>query len=188
MASIDEGHGDCIHELRQLAPSAVVWWHGRMPVWSVVFNLTRGWIDKRPRYNTTQLPRLDSPWQDTPSGRYFGWRCRQANLDGVQVFVVEYVVCPYCRLGWVDKPYTIETYQRRGLAAAGLAALRGEHPGVAWHTGSGHMRHSSAFWTAVGQGIPGSYRPRELCEHVERYGGLATESRAVEQVVARYSL
>lgn len=143
-----------------------------MSVWSAVYHLTRGWIDKRPRYNTSQLPTLDSPWQDAPSGRYFGWRCRQANLDGEMVFVVEYVVCPRCRLGWVDKPYTIEPYQRRGLATAGLTALRGEHPGAAWHTGSGHLRESRSFWTNVGRGVPGSYLPRDLCEHVERDGGL----------------
>ncbi|GIM90042.1 hypothetical protein [Paractinoplanes toevensis] len=55
---------------------------------------------------------MNSPWQDTDSGRNFGWRCRQATLNGQQAFVVEYVVCVYCRIGWVDKPYTIEHYQR----------------------------------------------------------------------------
>jgi hypothetical protein len=72
---------------------------------------------------------VDAPWQDTVSGRYFGWRCRQANLNGELAFVVEYIVCPYCNLGWVDKPYTVEEYQRRGLATAGLRALRDEQPG-----------------------------------------------------------
>jgi hypothetical protein len=169
---MDGSQGDGIRKLCEQAPFAVVWWPGRTPVWSAVYHLTRGRIDKRPRYNTTQLPTLDNPWQDTPSGRYFGWRCRQANLSRELAFVMEYVICPHCKLGWVDKPYTIERYQRRGLAAAGLEALRGEHPGVAWHTGSGHMRDSRAFWAAVGHGVPGSYLPKELCEHVERHGGL----------------
>jgi hypothetical protein len=172
---MDGVRSDGIGELCELAPSVVAWWHGRMPLWTTVYSLTRGRIDKRARYNTTQLPVLDSPWQDTPSGRYFGWRCRQANLNGEEAFVVAYVVCPHCKIGWVDKPYTVKTYQRRGLAAAGLAALRCEHPGLVWHTGSGHMYDAKAFWIAVGEEVPGSYRQRDLCEHVERQGGLKTD-------------
>ncbi|MFF5230321.1 hypothetical protein [Dactylosporangium sp. NPDC000521] len=170
---MDADWDESIRQLREQATSVVAWWPQRTPFRSSLYNLTRGRIDRRPRYNTTQLPTLDSPWQDTPSGRYFGWRCRQANYRAEEfAFVVEYVVCPHCKIGWVDKPYTIEHLQRRGLAAAGLAALQQEHPGVAWHTGSGHMRTSKAFWAAVGRGVLGSYLPRELCEHVERQGGL----------------
>lgn len=116
---------------------------------------------------------MDSPWQDTDSGRYFGWRCRQANLRGDEAFVVEYIVCPHCRIGWVDKPYTTELYQRHGLAAAGLSALRAEHPSVrAWYAASGHMPGSKAFWRAVGDGVPGGYASDELCVHVAHQGGL----------------
>jgi hypothetical protein len=31
---------------------------------SALYHLSRGRIDKRPRYNTTQLPTVDAPWQD----------------------------------------------------------------------------------------------------------------------------
>lgn len=79
---------------------------------------------------------------------------------------------PALQDGWVDKPYTIEPFQRRGLAASGLQALRAEHPGVAWHTGSGHLRDSRAFWAATGDAVAGAYQPRALCHHVERQGGL----------------
>ena len=44
------------------------------------------------------------------SGRYFGWCCRRAVLDGKFALAVEYIICPPCRLGWVDKPYTYEPY------------------------------------------------------------------------------
>jgi hypothetical protein len=87
-------------------------------------------------------------------------------------FVVEYIVCPHCRFGWVDRPYTVEEYQRHGLAAAGLRALRAEHPGVTWHAGSGHMNDAKAFWAAVGDGVAGGYLPRDLCRHVARDEGL----------------
>jgi hypothetical protein len=161
-----------LQQLRGQATTHVAHWSSRTPIRTALYHLTRGRIDKRPRYAVGQLPTLNSPWQDSDSGRYFGWRCRQANLAGEQVFVVEYIVCPYCRIGWVDKPYTIEQYQRNGLAEAGLRALRAEHQEAAWHTGSGHMRSSKAFWAAVGEGVPGGYLPRELCEHVARHGGL----------------
>lgn len=161
-----------LKRLRELATTHVVRWPSREPIWTAVYNLTRGRIDRRPRYTTGQLPALNSPWQDTDSGRYFGWRCRRANLNGGQAFVVEYIVCPHCRIGWVDKPYTIERYQHGGLAAAALRALRAEHPGMVWHTGSGHASSSKAFWVRVGDGVEGGYLPRKLCVHVARHGGV----------------
>jgi hypothetical protein len=133
--------------------------------------LTRGRVDKRPRYLVGQLPDLGTPWQDTVSGRYFGWRCRQANLDGSFVFAVEYVICKRCNLGWVDKPFTIQEYQRRGMASTALRALREDNPGMRWHTGSGHMSDAKQFWSAVGDGVPGGYLQREFCAHVARDGG-----------------
>lgn len=82
-------------------------------------------------------------------------------------------MCPYCHIGWVDRPYTDERYQRRGLAAAGLEALRAEHPEVtAWYAASGHMPDSKAFWAAVGEGVPGGYGSEELCVHVSHHGGV----------------
>lgn len=162
-----------IQQLRDQAATHVGRHLGRTPLRSAIFRVTGGRVDKRPHYTVGELPRLGTPWQDTVSGRYFGWRCRSARLRGEQAFVVEYVVCPHCRLGWVDKPYTTEPYQRWGLAAAGLRALRDEHPGLAWFTGSGHLTDSRPFWNAVGSEALGGYRQRELCAHVERHGGLA---------------
>ena len=163
---------DEIRRLHAQARSEVIWRSGRTPVRSALYHLTRGRMDWRPRPMVGDLPTLTSPWQDTVSGRYFGWRCRQANLRGDMVFVVEYIVCPVCKIGWVDKPYTVEEYQRRGLAAVGLSALRAEHPGLTWHTGSGHLTDSRSFWNSVGDGVPGGYRPRDLCLHVSHNGGL----------------
>ncbi|HEX8344834.1 MAG TPA: hypothetical protein VF657_08835 [Actinoplanes sp.] len=164
--------GRDLQRLREQAYTDVGRRSGRIPLRSAIFHITRGRIDRRPRYTVGQLPNLPTPWQDTVSGRYFGWRCRQANLHGGQAFVVEYVICPYCRIGWVDKPHTTEPYQRYGLAAAGLRSLQVEHPTVVWHTGSGHMRLSKPFWAAVGASVPGGYTPRDLCAHVVRQGGL----------------
>lgn len=167
---------DLDRELRQLhkrATTHVARWSMRAPTTTMLFHLTRGRIDKRPRPLLRDLPRLNSPWQDTDSGRYFGWRCRQANLRGDEAFVVEYIVCPHCRIGWVDRPYTDERYQRHGLAAAGFRALRAEHPQVtAWYAASSHMPDSKAFWAAVGDGVPGGYSSQELCVHVAHQGGL----------------
>jgi len=117
-----------------------------------------------------QVPRLASPWQDTISGERPGWRQRAANdaedLDGDFAFAVDYRICRRCAVGWVDNPYTREDLQRGGLAAAGLAALRGEHPGLSWHTLGGHFSDSQQFWAAAGAGVPGGYQQRKPCEHL----------------------
>ncbi|MDG4835314.1 hypothetical protein O7631_02145 [Micromonospora sp. WMMD967] len=72
----------------------------------------------------------------------------------------------------MDKPYTAEEYQRKGLASAALRALREENSGMTWSTGSGHMSDAKAFWIAVGTGVPGEYKQRELCEHIGRHRGV----------------
>jgi hypothetical protein len=127
------------------------------------------WIS-RGRFGRPQgfpvAPRLSTPWQDTMSGERPSWRERAANLDGQTVFAVDYQICRRCRLGWVEQPYTDPSCQRCGLASAGLAALRTEHPGLSWHTLGGHFSDSQAFWTAVGAGVPGGYEQRRLCPHV----------------------
>jgi hypothetical protein len=87
------------------------------------------------RHGWPVIPVLDTPWQDTVSAERPGWRLRAANLDGEFAFTVDYQICAECQLGWVEQPYTVPRYQRRGLAAAGLAALRAEHPGLSWHCG-----------------------------------------------------
>ena len=122
------------------------------------------------------IPRLPHPWQDTVTAERIGWRQRAANLadpanrEGEFVFAVDYRVCRRCALGWVEQPYTIPRYQRLGITSAGLAALRDEHPGVAWHTLGGHLGDARQFWSAVGEGVAGGYRQRGLCKHV-RPGG-----------------
>lgn len=74
------------------------------------------------------------------------------------------------KIGWVEQPYTQPVYQRRGLAAAGLAALRAEYPGFAWHTLGGHINGSPAFWDTVGADVPGGYRQRGVCRHITAGG------------------
>jgi hypothetical protein len=120
------------------------------------------------------VPVLDTPWQDTISGERPGWRQRSAYLfdrgngfDEGLVFTVDHRVCRRCRLGWVEHPYTMPRYQRCGVAAAGLAALRAEHPGLHWHSLGGHYPSSEPFWAAVGAGVPGGYQQRPLCVHLQ---------------------
>jgi hypothetical protein len=108
---------------------------------------------------------LVTPWQDTISAERIGWRQRAANLYDECAFAVDYQICRRCQLGWVEQPYTLPRYQRCGLATAGLAAMRTEHPGLAWHTLGGHFRSSQVFWTAVGADVPGGYQQRPLCQH-----------------------
>lgn len=91
---------------------------------------------------------------------------RAANLNGQQAFAVDYQICRRCRLGWVEQPYTMEKYQRCGLASAGLAALRADHPSLSWHTLGSHARSSHPFWAAVGTDVPGGYEQRGGCRHV----------------------
>jgi hypothetical protein len=115
------------------------------------------------------VPQLDTPWQDAVSTERSGWRTRMAFLDGEWVFGVTYQVCCRCQLGWVEHPYTDPDYRRCGLAAAGLAALRGEHAGLSWHTLGGHSRDSEAFWARVGASVTGGYQQRDVCPHVQRF-------------------
>ncbi|TYC08757.1 hypothetical protein FXF65_38195 [Actinomadura syzygii] len=82
------------------------------------------------------------------------------------MFAVDYQVCRRCQRGWVEQPYTLLEYQRCGLASAGLAALRQEQPGLAWHTLGGHFAESKAFWDVVGVGVPGGYRQHPPCAHI----------------------
>lgn len=134
----------------------------------VLRRVSRGRLGQRS--NWPHIPRLDSPWQDTVSGERDGWRQRAANLEGRDdpVFAVDYRICRRCGLGWVEQIHTLDPFLRCGLASAALAALRREHPGSSWHTLGGHFRASRPFWAAVGQGVPGGYRQREVCPHVPR--------------------
>jgi hypothetical protein len=141
---------------------------GREPWREAVRWITRGRFGRR--HGWPVVPRLTTPWQDTISTNRIGWRERAANLNGECAFAVDYYLCRRCRLGWVEEPYTLPRYQRCGLASAGLAALRAEHPGFSWHTLGGHFRDSRPFWAAVGADVPGGYQQRPLCPHAQANG------------------
>jgi hypothetical protein len=134
-------------------------------VWQVLMRLSGGRLRPRKRVE----PGSDG-WHDTASFEHRTWRTRAAYLRGAEVFGVDYVVCAVCRLGYVDNPYTVDTLQRCGLASAGLAAVRSDNPGIAWHTYSGHLGfEAEGFWSAIGKTVPGGYIHRALCEHIERW-------------------
>jgi hypothetical protein len=141
---------------------------GRQPARELLQWISRGRLGRPTGW--PQVPRLDSPWQDTISGERRGWRERAANdpaqPDGDFAFAVDYQICRRCTTGWVEQPYTREDLQRGGLATAGLAALRRENPGLTWHTLGGHLSGSPPFWAAAGSSVPGGYTPRELCPHL----------------------
>ncbi|GAB2688417.1 hypothetical protein [Kitasatospora kifunensis] len=139
---------------------------GREPWREALQWISRGRLGRQ--HGRPVVPELGTPWQDTVSGDRVGWRQRAANLDGEFAFSVDYQVCHRCGLGWVEQPFTWPQYQRCGLAAAGLAALRAEHLGIAWHTLGGHFAESRGFWTVVGAGVSGAYQQRPLCPHVDR--------------------
>jgi hypothetical protein len=117
-------------------------------------------LDRPPR------SQVASGWWDTASQERPGWRERAAHLDEDIVFSIDYRSCRRCGLAWVEQPYTDPPYQRCGLARAGLAALRAEHPNLNWQTLGGHLTESQAFWAVVGTGVPGGYQQRHLFSHV----------------------
>lgn len=165
--SVDRDRDELI---RRLVASAnqVVWVSGRRPARELLQWISRGRLGRPVGW--PQVSRLASPWQDTISGERVGWRQRAANdladLDGDFAFAVDYQVCRACATGWVDQPYTRDDLRRGGLAVAGLAALRRDHPGLTWHTLGGHLSDARQFWAAAGDGVPGGYQQRSLCQHL----------------------
>ncbi|MFI6250235.1 hypothetical protein [Streptomyces sp. NPDC051016] len=141
---------------------------GREPWREVLRWASRGRLGRQKMW--PDVPELGTPWQDTVSANRIGWRQRAANLDDEFVFAVDYQICRRCRLGWGEEPHTMPGYQRCGLASAGLAALRSDHPGLSWHTLGGHSSESQLFWAAVGAGVAGGYERRALCSHVHAGG------------------
>jgi hypothetical protein len=143
---------------------------GRAPDYRTVRALarwaTRGRLGRHRAWSST--PRLGTPWEDSDSVERADWRTRAAYVDDTDepVFEIDYRVCRRCGLGWVELPFTLPAYQRRGLAAVALAALRADHPGVAWHTLGGHERDAVPFWTAAGEGVPGGYQQHDQCRHI----------------------
>lgn len=177
---LDERRDEAVRQL--LARTAEVGRaSGREPWRELLLWLTRGRWGRRRTWPV--VPRLGTPWQDTVSAERPGWRTRAANLprqlthggddaafDDDFAFAVDYQICRQCHLGWVEQPYTQPALQRRGLARAGLDALRAEHPGFAWHTLGGHINGSPPFWDTVGSGVAGGYRPRDVCQHITAGG------------------
>ena len=158
----DEGR-DLARQLSQQS-TEVARVSGRRPLLDALQRISGGRWGRRRSW--TVVPELDAPWQDTLSAERTGWRMRQANLPHDHgIFAVDYQICHACRLAWVENPHTEPGYQRCGLAAAALASLRSEHPGLSWHTLGGHLRESRPFWNAVGPDVTGGYEQRPLCAH-----------------------
>ncbi|MGW1027801.1 hypothetical protein ACWD4J_29620 [Streptomyces sp. NPDC002577] len=141
--------------------------YGLEPWRQMLRRISRGRLGQQAGW--PQVPSLDTPWQDTISPIRTGWRHRAAKLHSEVVFGVDYKICRRCRLGWVEEPHTDPQYQRCGLAKAGLAALRADHPKLAWHTLGGHFVSAQAFWEVAGAGVPGGYQQRDLCRHTEKW-------------------
>jgi hypothetical protein len=161
MASAEDR--EAARELAGLAMSRVVRVSGREPVRAVLRRLTRGRLGRR-HHRAVARP-AGTVWLDTVSPLRSGWRQRAAYLDGKEVFAVDYQTCRRCGLGWVEEPSTVRDFERCGLAAAGLEAVRAEHPDLGWHTLGGHFREAEPFWQAAGTGVPGGYGKRGVCPH-----------------------
>ena len=154
---------EAARELAGLAMSHVVRVSGREPVRAMLRRVTRGRLGRQ--HGRADVRPAGTVWLDTVSPLRAGWRQRAAHLDGTEIFAVDYQTCRRCGLGWVEEPYTVPEFERCGLAVAGLAALRAEHPGLVWHTLGGHFREAEPFWQAAGTGVPGGYRKRAICPH-----------------------
>jgi len=126
---------------------------GRDPWRAVLRWLTGGRLGRRAGWPV--VPALGTPWQDTISPERPGWRRRAAYLHGGDdqdegfVFAVDYWVRRRCQMGWVEHPYTVPRYERCGVASAGLAALRAEHPGVmsGWVPSCNERQGGDAQWS-----------------------------------------
>lgn len=102
---------------------------GKHPIRSLLVKVSGGRLGRT--HGWPVIPVLGTPWQDTVSAERPGWRMRSAHIAGARfAFAVDYQTCRRCRLGWVEMPHTDPRYQGLGIAAAGLAALRNENPGL----------------------------------------------------------
>lgn len=135
------------------------------PLRSLLLKVSRGRLGQQRGWPV--VPDLGTPWQDTVSAERWEWRMRSARVgDTRYAFAVDYQTCRRCGMGWVEMPNTDPRYQRCGLAAAGLAALRNENPGLSWHTLGGHFQSSRGFWESTGTGVRGGYAQHDICEHL----------------------
>ncbi|KJK56434.1 hypothetical protein UK12_22705 [Saccharothrix sp. ST-888] len=140
---------------------------GREPWREILLRISGGRLGRRT--GPTIPLQLQTPWQDTLSPLRTGWRQRAADLHGESVFAIDYQVCRPCSLAWAEEPHTDPSFQRCGPASAGVAALRAEHPGLAWHTLGGRFAKARPFRTHVGTGVPGGYQSRRLCGHATAF-------------------
>lgn len=141
------------------------WWARLVHRWT---NRTRS---ARDRDSAAGARRSGTRWEDSASCERPGWTARSAYVAGSTepVFEVDVEVCTDCGIGWVEQPYTPPPFQRHGLATAGLASLRRDHPEAkSWHTLGDHLSDSDRLWAAAGAGMPGGYQQRDLCEHLDR--------------------
>ena len=162
---------EAARSLAAVARLAVVRASGGNPAARTLAGRGRSWLLGR-MDRARRAERPGTGWRDSWSRERPGWRERAAYLSGNEVFSVDYQVCRRCRLGWVEQPSTVAKYRRCGLAAAALAALRSENPGIEWHTLGGHLADSVPFWISVGAGIPGGYTQRDPCPHRHAERGL----------------
>ena len=115
-----------------------------------------------------QRVRIDQPtagWLDAWSRNRPSWRVRAARLHDDEIFGIDYNTCRRRGLAWVEEPATPEAYRRCRLAKAALAALRGEHLSMHWHTLGGHLSEAIPFWEVVAAGVPGGYAKHPICRH-----------------------
>jgi hypothetical protein len=118
---------------------------GKHPIRSLLVKVSGGRLGRI--HGWPVIPDLGAPWQDTISAERLGWRMRSAHTAGARfAFAVDYQIYRRCHLGWVEMPHTDPRYQGCRIAAAGLAALRSENPGLSWHTLGGHFTSTRGFW------------------------------------------
>jgi hypothetical protein len=77
-----------------------------------------------------------------------------------------YRVCDLCRIGVIIKIRTAEDRKRRGYATWMLDRSFRFAPRFTWTT-TRQMSDARAFWEAVMARVPGQYRPKKPCRHIQ---------------------
>src|SRR5579859_3941351 len=96
---------------RELAAQAAnVRWASRDRLRRAVIRASGGRFGRRRGWLVVPVP--GRGWQDNPSDRGMRWRERAAYLNSQRVFGVDYQVCRRCQVGWVEDPWTEESYTR----------------------------------------------------------------------------
>lgn len=79
---------------------------------------------------------------------------------------LDYRICDICRLATVLKVRTSAEWKRRRYATWMVERSRRFAPDYTWVT-SGQLSDARAFWDFVMARVPGQYRPRMPCEHIQ---------------------